>query len=187
MEESVQAYEKVTKSWVSQGEADTAVLAEYFANLAEPGTILALDGDLGAGKTKFSQGFAAALGVKGVVNSPTFTLIKEYEGRLPLYHMDVYRISQDEAEDLGLEEYFEGRGVSLVEWASIIPDLLPEKRLNLHIEHTGGEGRIIHCEGVGAPYAQWITALPESVQMMNKAGAEQGELKKDGELEDGKA
>ncbi|MCQ4086701.1 tRNA (adenosine(37)-N6)-threonylcarbamoyltransferase complex ATPase subunit type 1 TsaE [Saccharibacillus sp. JS10] len=150
------------RQWISHSEADTAALAEYFAKLAHPGTVIALDGDLGAGKTKFSQSFAAALGVKGIVNSPTFTLIKEYEGRLPLYHMDVYRISQDEAEDLGLEEYFEGAGVSLVEWASIIPDLLPTYILHLRIEHTGGDARIIHCEGIGTPYTEWVANLPVS-------------------------
>ncbi|MWJ30773.1 MULTISPECIES: tRNA (adenosine(37)-N6)-threonylcarbamoyltransferase complex ATPase subunit type 1 TsaE [Saccharibacillus] len=161
VERSVEAYETYSRTWISRGEADTARLAGYFAALAQPGTVIALDGDLGAGKTKFSQGFAAALGVRGIVNSPTFTLIKEYEGRLPLYHMDVYRITQDEAEDLGLDEYFEGRGVSLVEWASIIPDLLPAGRLNLHIEHAGGEGRLVTCEGIGAPYAAWVENLPE--------------------------
>ncbi|WP_051086693.1 tRNA (adenosine(37)-N6)-threonylcarbamoyltransferase complex ATPase subunit type 1 TsaE [Saccharibacillus kuerlensis] len=166
------AYETSSKKWISSGEADTAELAGYFAGLAQAGTVIALDGDLGAGKTKFSQGFAAALGVKGVVNSPTFTLIKEYEGRLPLYHMDVYRITQDEAEDLGLDEYFEGQGVSLVEWASIIPDLLPENRLNLRMEHTGGEGRIIHCEGVGAPYVKWVKELPEPKEVRGEEESE---------------
>ncbi|OWA34518.1 tRNA (adenosine(37)-N6)-threonylcarbamoyltransferase complex ATPase subunit type 1 TsaE [Saccharibacillus sp. O16] len=172
----MQAQPSCRREWISRGEADTVALAEYLARRVQPGTVITLDGDLGAGKTRFSQGFAAALGVKGVVNSPTFTLIKEYEGRLPLYHMDVYRITQDEAEDLGLDEYFEGSGVSLVEWASLIPDLLPVNRLSLRIEHAGGDSRIIQCEGMGSPYAQWVDELPQ-----------QGELKKNGEPEDGKA
>lgn len=177
MKQSVQADKTISRKWISRSEADTALLAGYFASLAQPGTVIALDGDLGAGKTRFSQGFAAALGIKGVVNSPTFTLIKEYEGRLPLYHMDVYRITQDEAEDLGLDEYFEGRGVSLVEWASIIPDLLPASRLNLHIEHNGEDGRVIRCEGIGTPYTKWVEEMPDSGQ---------GKLNKDGEFEHGK-
>nr|WP_328802912.1 tRNA (adenosine(37)-N6)-threonylcarbamoyltransferase complex ATPase subunit type 1 TsaE [Saccharibacillus alkalitolerans] len=172
---------------MSRGEADTAELAAYFAKLAQPGTVIALDGDLGAGKTKFSQGFAAALGVRGVVNSPTFTLIKEYEGRLPLYHMDVYRITQDEAEDLGLDEYFEGSGVSLVEWAVLIPDLLPECRLNLRIEHAGGESRLIRCEGVGAPYTKWVESLPEPARPPGAENAAAEETNKNGEFENGKA
>ncbi|OWR33202.1 tRNA (adenosine(37)-N6)-threonylcarbamoyltransferase complex ATPase subunit type 1 TsaE [Saccharibacillus sp. O23] len=172
----MQAQESSRREWISRGEADTVELAGYFAELSQPGTVITLDGDLGAGKTRFSQGFAAALGVKGVVNSPTFTLIKEYQGRLPLYHMDVYRITQDEAEDLGLDEYFEGAGVSLVEWASLIPDLLPPARLSLRIEHAGENGRIVHCEGIGAPYARWVADLPR-----------QQESNQNGEPEDGKA
>ncbi|WP_343059803.1 tRNA (adenosine(37)-N6)-threonylcarbamoyltransferase complex ATPase subunit type 1 TsaE [Saccharibacillus deserti] len=176
----MQADKISSRKWISRNEEDTAALAAYFASLAKPGTVIALDGDLGAGKTKFSQGFAAALGVRGIVNSPTFTLIKEYEGRLPLYHMDVYRITQDEAEDLGLDEYFEGRGVSLVEWASIIPDLLPAGRLNLHIEHNGEANRVIRCEGIGAPYAKWVEEMPDS-----GADTESGQrkLNEDGEFE----
>ena len=85
---------------------ETEQLAAWLAARAEPGTVIGLDGDLGAGKTAFSQQFARHLGVNGVVNSPTFTIIKEYEGRLPLYHMDVYRLSVDEADELGLDEYF---------------------------------------------------------------------------------
>ncbi|MDO3408583.1 tRNA (adenosine(37)-N6)-threonylcarbamoyltransferase complex ATPase subunit type 1 TsaE [Saccharibacillus sp. CPCC 101409] len=142
--------------WVSRSESDTERLARHFAGLAQPGTVIALDGDLGAGKTKFSQGFAAALGVPGVVNSPTFTLIKEYEGRIPFYHMDVYRITQGEADELGLDEYFEGEGVCIVEWASIIADLLPGSRLGLYIESLDADSRKFRCEGIGEPYAGWI-------------------------------
>ncbi|WP_205628903.1 tRNA (adenosine(37)-N6)-threonylcarbamoyltransferase complex ATPase subunit type 1 TsaE, partial [Acinetobacter baumannii] len=86
-------------------------LAEQIGRLAEPGDVLTLSGDLGAGKTSFTQGLARGMGVNGVVNSPTFTIIKEYMGRLPLYHMDVYRM-EDELEDLGFDEYFYGEGVT---------------------------------------------------------------------------
>lgn len=143
------------KQWVyeSHSIADTERLASALAAQAHAGMVIALDGDLGAGKTAFSQKFAWHLGVKGVVSSPTFTLIKEYEGRLPLYHMDVYRISLEEADELGLEEYFYGTGVSLVEWSSIIPELLPQEHLHVQIETTGLEDRTITLDGYGEVYA----------------------------------
>lgn len=146
----------------SAAEAQTGALAGDLAALAVPGTVIVLDGDLGAGKTAFSKAFASHLGVAGIVNSPTFTLIKEYEGRLPLYHMDVYRITQDEAEDLGLDEYFYGIGVCLVEWGSIITDILPEQRLHIYIETTDTGERLIHLTGYGEPYEQWCRSLREN-------------------------
>src|SRR5690348_4111638 len=95
----------------ADNEQDTARLAEQLSGFLDEGTVLALDGDLGAGKTAFSQALARALGVRETVNSPTFTIIKEYQSRqCPLYHMDVYRITLKEAEDLGLDEYFYGEG-----------------------------------------------------------------------------
>ncbi|UVI31157.1 tRNA (adenosine(37)-N6)-threonylcarbamoyltransferase complex ATPase subunit type 1 TsaE [Paenibacillus spongiae] len=146
--------------WMAATEQDTVRLADLLASWAEPGTVLALDGDLGAGKTRFSQAFARGIGVNAVVNSPTFTIIKEYEGeRLPFYHMDVYRLSQDEADELGLDEYFFGEGVTIVEWASLIRDLLPPQRLELYIEHLGGEARRITLTGIGVPYAAWCEQL----------------------------
>ena len=142
--------------WQIHSLEETAKLAERIAAKVFPGAVIALDGDLGAGKTTFSQAFAAAIGVKGIVNSPTFTIIKEYEGvELPFYHMDVYRLSQDEADDLGLDDYFYGEGVALVEWASLIADLLPPNRLELYIENLGGESRTVKATGIGMPYAEW--------------------------------
>jgi tRNA threonylcarbamoyladenosine biosynthesis protein TsaE len=147
--------------YASHGAADTARLAAALGALAEAGSVLTLDGDLGAGKTTFSQAFAKALGVTGVVNSPTFTIIKEYEGRLPLYHMDVYRLSLEEADELGLDDYFYGGGVTLVEWASLIDELLPQEKLSLRIEHTadGGEERIVRLEPRGKKYEMWCRRL----------------------------
>lgn len=142
--------------WEIERLQETAELAARVAELAGPGTVIALDGDLGAGKTTFSQAFAAAIGVHGVVNSPTFTIIKEYEGEnLPFYHMDVYRLSLDEADELGLDDYFYGNGITLVEWASLIEELLPPDRLELYIENLGGERRAVKARGVGEPYAAW--------------------------------
>ncbi|EXX86441.1 hydrolase, partial [Paenibacillus darwinianus] len=123
---------------------------------------IALDGDLGAGKTYFSQAFARAFGVSVVVNSPTFTIIKEYEGAsMPFYHMDVYRLSQAEADELGLDDYFFGGGTTIVEWASLIPELLPPERLEMVIERTGDERRTIRITGLGAHYADWCRRLAE--------------------------
>lgn len=143
-----------------RSEADTVQLAERLADLCVPGALIALDGDLGAGKTRFAKAFAAALGVPGMVNSPTFTIVKEYEdGRLPFYHMDVYRLSLDEADELGLEEYFEGDGVSLVEWASQIEPLLPPERLHIRLELTGAESRLAVIRPLGARYEAWCGEL----------------------------
>ncbi|MFP4975944.1 tRNA (adenosine(37)-N6)-threonylcarbamoyltransferase complex ATPase subunit type 1 TsaE [Paenibacillus sp. CN-4] len=138
---------------------DTEALAAVIARSAEPGYIIGLDGDLGAGKTAFSQAFARHLGITGVVNSPTFTIIKEYQGRLPLYHMDVYRLSLAEADELGLEEYFYGQGVCLVEWSSLIEELLPAERLHIQLETTGPEERLITVTGTGEPYRSLIRSL----------------------------
>lgn len=141
-------------------EADTAHFAAGLAQLAVPGTLLALDGDLGAGKTRFAQAFAQALGVPGIVNSPTFTIIKEYEGgKLPFYHMDVYRLSLSEADELGLDEYFHGEGVTLVEWASIIEPILPPERLHIRLESTGPYSRKIVCRPFGQNYEIWCRQL----------------------------
>ncbi len=146
--------------WTVVQEQDTVRLAELLADWATPGTVLALDGDLGAGKTRFSQAFAKGIGVRGIVNSPTFTIIKEYNGEhLPLYHMDVYRLSEQEADELGLDDYFYGDGVTIVEWASLIEALLPPERLQLYIEHLGGEARRISVSGIGERYAAWCRQL----------------------------
>lgn len=140
----------------------TEKLAAFLAQRALPGTVIALDGDLGAGKTAFSQKFAKHLQVKDTVNSPTFTLIKEYEGRLPFYHMDVYRLSLEEAEELGLDEYFYGQGVTLVEWASLIAEIMPPDVLYIYIESAAGTERTFYLKGCGQPYEAWMNTLREN-------------------------
>lgn len=153
-------------------EAGTRQVAMRLASFAldHPGTVLALDGDLGAGKTKFSQLFAQSLGVPGVVNSPTFTIIKEYEAvpsGMPFYHMDVYRLSLAEADELGLDDYFFGAGTTIVEWASLIKELLPERYLAIQLEHEaeahGSEQRIIRMTAHGEPYVSWLATLAQEV------------------------
>ena len=152
--------ERMEVVWTVEEESGTVQLAKALANWAVPGMVLALDGDLGAGKTRFSQAFAQGIGVPGIVNSPTFTIIKEYKGTLlPLYHMDVYRLSEPEADELGLDEYFFGNGVTIVEWASLIEALLPPNRMQIYIAHLGGEARRITITGIGSQYAAWCSQL----------------------------
>ena len=126
---------------------DTHRLAERMAHIVLPGDVLALKGDLGAGKTTFTQGFAEALGVTEFVNSPTFTIIKEYMGRMPLYHMDLYRLGgEEEAWDLGLEEYFHGDGVCVVEWPDRLGSTLPKDAIEIIIEQLADK-RAFHIRG----------------------------------------
>jgi len=139
--------------WELRDVAEAQRFAERLAAFLQSGDFLALEGDLGAGKTTFTQGLARGLGVKGVVNSPTFTIIKEYMGRLPLYHMDVYRIEDDVA-DLGLDEYFYGDGVCVVEWASLIESALPEDRLTVTLTITENNARSCRLEPKGNRYRQ---------------------------------
>ena len=121
---------------------DTWELGKRLGKEAEPGCVICLDGDLGAGKTVFTQGFAAALWVREPVNSPTFTILKEYEdGRLPLYHFDVYRIGDiSEMDEIGYEDCFYGDGVCLVEWPSRIEKLLPKHYVSVSIEQAPEKG-----------------------------------------------
>lgn len=118
-------------------EEETRRLASAMGPSFRPGDIISLTGDLGAGKTRFTQGLAAGLGVEGQVTSPTFTIIKTYSGRLPLYHFDVYRLSGPrEMEPLGYEEYFYGDGVTVVEWGDRIAELLPPDHLRIELHRA---------------------------------------------------
>ena len=115
---------------------ETYELGRKMGREAEPGQIICLSGDLGVGKTVFTQGFAVGLGIEGPVNSPTFTILQQYEdGRLPLYHFDVYRIGDvSEMEVIGYEDCFFGVGVWLIEWPGLIEEILPEKATWVTIE-----------------------------------------------------
>ncbi|WP_042454738.1 tRNA (adenosine(37)-N6)-threonylcarbamoyltransferase complex ATPase subunit type 1 TsaE [Neobacillus dielmonensis] len=132
---------------------ETSQFAQRLAALLQPGDVIALEGDLGAGKTTFTKGLALGLEIKKTVNSPTFTIIKEYHGRLPLYHMDVYRV-EDALEDLGFDEYFEGEGVTVVEWAHLIEEQLPEARLTIYLYHESDDKRRIVLVPKGKRYEE---------------------------------
>jgi tRNA threonylcarbamoyladenosine biosynthesis protein TsaE len=139
--------------WTLAGVNETQRFAERLAERLQPADLLALEGDLGAGKTTFTQGLARGLGVQRVVNSPTFTIIKEYQGRLPLYHMDVYRVG-DDVDSLGLDDYFFGEGICVVEWASLIEDVLPPERLTIFLRKTGDEQRSVELVPQGERYVR---------------------------------
>ena len=121
---------------------ETFRLGEELGRKAVPGQVFTLTGDLGVGKTVFTQGLAKGLGIEEPVNSPTFTIVQVYEeGRLPFYHFDVYRIGDvEEMEEVGFEDYVLGDGVSLIEWADLIEEILPEKRTRILIEKDLEQG-----------------------------------------------
>lgn len=117
-------------------EEETFALGRQLAQTAQPGQVYTLCGDLGVGKTVFTQGMAAGLDIEEPVNSPTFTIVQVYEeGRLPFYHFDVYRIGDiEEMDEIGYEDYFYGQGICLVEWANLITEILPEDTIDIVIE-----------------------------------------------------
>lgn len=136
----------------SNCEKDTRDLGFRLGQVAEPGQVYTLVGDLGVGKTVFTQGLAAGLEIEEPVSSPTFTIVQVYEdGRLPFYHFDVYRIGDaEEMDEIGYEDYVYGQGVSLIEWANLIEEILPEHYTEIRIEKDLDKGfdyrRIEVCE-----------------------------------------
>ena len=132
---------------------ETFALGKKIGEHARPGQIYTLNGDLGVGKTVFTQGVAAGLGIFEPICSPTFTIIQEYEsGRLLFYHFDVYRIGDiEEMEEIGYDDYFFGQGICLIEWAELIEEILPRERIRVRIEKNLEEGfdyRRITVEGI---------------------------------------
>ena len=119
----------------SNAPEDTFAIGERMGEMCRPGQIYTLNGELGTGKTVFTQGFARGLGITGPVNSPTFTILQIYEeGRMPFYHFDVYRIGDvEEMEEIGCEDCFYGEGVCLIEWAELIQEILPEQYVKVTI------------------------------------------------------
>lgn len=137
----------------TNSEKETFELGKNLGEQAKAGQIFCLNGDLGVGKTVFTQGFAKGLSIEENVNSPTFTIIQVYEeGRIPLYHFDVYRIGDpEEMYEIGYEEYFFGEGVCLIEWSKLIEELIPEEAINIEIDKNLEKGldyRKITVEGL---------------------------------------
>jgi tRNA threonylcarbamoyladenosine biosynthesis protein TsaE len=139
---------------------ETMEFAVRLSEQLQPKDVIALEGDLGAGKTTFTKGLAKGLGITRAVSSPTFTIVKEYKGRLPLYHMDVYRL-EDTFEDLGFDEYFEGDGVTVIEWAHLIKPQLPDELLYIHLYHHGDQERKMVLEPIGKRYEQLCKEIIE--------------------------
>lgn len=133
-----------TSQWVSEGPNDTEHFAASLAPLVSPGTVITLNGNLGAGKTCFVRGFAKASGVDSLVNSPTFTLINEYPGTPPLHHIDLYRLNHpDEVISLGFDEYLNPEGITLLEWPEKAGDLVPDKHIAITIQDSPTDRRVI--------------------------------------------
>lgn len=145
--------------YVSKDISDTLTIAENIESEKFPNMVICLDGELGCGKTVFVKGFAKALGISDNITSPTFNIIKEYtNGELPLYHMDVYRI--DEAEDsIGIKDYYNKGGVTIIEWSELIKDELPEERLEIVFKVIDENTRVL----VFKPFGQLYEELCESV------------------------
>ena len=123
-----------------------------------PNMVICLNGELGSGKTIFTKGFANALGIEETVTSPTFNIIKEYDGELPLYHMDVYRLDGN-TEGVAIEEYFTKGGVVIIEWANTIKDILPDKRLDIKFKIAGENSRVLVITPHGKEYEELCEAV----------------------------
>lgn len=138
--------------FTSNSEEDTLVLAQNFESEKFENMVICLIGELGSGKTMFTKGFAGALGIDENITSPTFNIIKEYNsGEMPLYHMDVYRLEGDSSE-IGIDEYIKKGGVTIIEWADLIKDELPEERLEIKFKIVGEEKRILIITPYGSKY-----------------------------------
>ena len=142
-------------------EEETIELAQNIESEKFPNMVICLQGDLGSGKKMFTKGFAKAMQVEEDITSPTFNIIKEYtSGELPLYHMDVYRLD-GKVEDLGIEEYYTKGGVTIIEWADMIPDYLPEERLDIKIKSSNEDEdkRTITLIPYGSKYEEVCEAV----------------------------
>lgn len=144
--------------YTSKNESDTIALAQNIESEKFPNMVICLDGELGSGKTIFVKGFAHALGIEDTITSPTFNIIKEYpNGELPLYHMDVYRLD-DRKDNIGITDYFNKGGITIIEWADIIQDELPEERLEIKFKIVDENTRLL----VITPYGQAYEELCDS-------------------------
>ncbi len=135
----------------SNSDMDTIELAQNIESEKFPNMVICLEGDLGSGKTLFTKAFAKSMGIDDNITSPTFNIIKEYEGEMKLFHMDVYRLSEVK-EDLGITEYFKKKGVTIIEWSDLIQDILPKKRLDIKIKIVGENKRIFQIIPRGEEY-----------------------------------
>ena len=148
------------KEWkvVTDSPQKTKALAEMIGRAVSAGTLITLSGDLGAGKTTFTQGLAKGLDIDRKVTSPTFTIMKEYKGRLPLYHIDAYRL-ENITQDLGFEDYIDGDGVCVIELANFIEYVLPDQLLNIEFTINDDDSRTLILQGHGDKYEEVISKI----------------------------
>ncbi len=152
----------------SKSTSETIRIGKQIGSLLQSGNVIALMGELGAGKTHLIKGLAAGVGVKksSHISSPSFTLIHEYEGTIPFYHIDLFRLrAEKEADELGLEDYFRGKGITAIEWADRIPALLPKERLSLHMCYMGKHTRSIEILGRGKRYEEIVNQIVSSLKL----------------------
>jgi tRNA threonylcarbamoyladenosine biosynthesis protein TsaE len=154
--------------------SDTIRIGKNIGTRLLRGDVVALAGELGAGKTQFIKGLAAGVGIGNptYISSPSFTLINEYPGKIPFYHIDLFRLEREtEAEELGLEDYFQGEGITAIEWADKIPSLLPKEMLFIHIAYTGKNTRSIEMIGKGKRFEDLVNQLRISDPGINSKSA----------------
>lgn len=147
---------------VTENEQETIAFAKKLTEGLKPGMTILLKGDLGAGKTTFTKGIGEGLGIQRIIKSPTYTIVREYqEGKYPLYHVDLYRLTESEVPELGLDEYFEGEGITVVEWPSIAPLDLPEEHLEIKLapDNEAPEKRTITVHARGKEYEAVLEKL----------------------------
>ena len=142
----------------TKNELETIQLAQNFESEKFPNMIICLDGELGSGKTVFTKGIANALGIKDTITSPTFNIIKEYDGELSLFHMDVYRLDGN-TDGIGIEEYFCKNGVVVIEWSDTIKDILPKEYLHIKFKVIGENKRILILQPFGQKYEELCEAV----------------------------
>lgn len=159
--------DKTNFVFTSQNEGDTIILGRCLGSLLTPGCVVGLTGELGAGKTYFVKGIAYGINkiAANEVTSPTFTILQEYEGRIPLYHFDAYRLSgPDDLEAIGFYEYVYGKGVSIIEWADRIGSAFPDQYLLINIEATDIYERVFTFQAYGLEYMEIIRNLKKVLQ-----------------------
>jgi len=146
---------------------ETVEFGKKLGMVLKSGDIISLSGDLGTGKTAFTNGIAKSLGIASYITSPTFTIVNEYEGRLPLYHFDVYRISDpDEMFDIGFEEYINSEGITIIEWGEQINDILPKEIIQVNIKKNLDKGldvREISIDFIGEKYSEYQDKVMEVI------------------------
>jgi tRNA threonylcarbamoyladenosine biosynthesis protein TsaE len=149
----------------SKSAAETVRLGRSLGSRLLPGDVVALVGELGAGKTQLIKGLASGAGIRNptYISSPSFTLINEYPGKITFYHIDLFRLNKEiEAEELGLEDYIQGKGITAIEWADKVPSLLPKELLLIRIAYTGKNTRSLEISGKGKRYLNMIDQFQSS-------------------------